>query len=72
MFDNMKPEEIKKAIDEIKRLGLREKIKLEASGGINLENVERYAALDIDVISTSIITLGPKPIDITLKIVNIS
>lgn len=72
MFDNMTPEEIKKAIDEIKKLGLREKIKLEVSGGINLENVEKYAMLDIDIISTSIITLNPKPIDITLKIVNIS
>ncbi len=71
MFDNMKPEEIKRAIEEIKRLGLRERIKLEVSGGINLENVEKYAKLDIDVISTSIITLGPKPIDITLKIAKI-
>jgi len=68
MFDNMDPEDIRVSIDRIRELGLREKLVLEVSGGINLENVDRYAVLDVDVISTSFITLSPKPIDLTLKI----
>lgn len=71
MFDNMKPEEIAETIEELKKLGLREKVVLEISGGITLENIEEYAKLDVDVISTSKITLTPKIIDMTLKIKHI-
>ncbi len=71
MFDNMSPSEINQAIEKIKDLGLREKLILEVSGGITLDNIEEYARLDIDVISTSIITMRPKPLDLALKIVSI-
>ena len=68
MFDNMKPTEIKKAIQKLRELGLRKKVILEVSGGITPENIDKYAELDIDIISTSKITLSPKPIDLTLKV----
>ena len=71
MFDNMPPDEIARAIEELKRRGLRDRLILEASGGITLENVEDYARLDIDVISTSAITLRPDLVDMSLKIVDI-
>ncbi len=51
MFDNMVPEKIFECIEMVKSLA--PKIILEVSGGINLENVRDYAALGIDVISTS-------------------
>ncbi len=68
MFDNMNPKDIKVAIEKIRQLGLRNKITIEVSGGINLDNIDIYARLDIDVISSSIITLHAKPVDMTLKI----
>jgi len=71
MFDNMSPTDIERAIEELKRRGLRNRVLLEASGGITMENVENYARLDIDIISTSVITLNPKPVDMSLKIVQI-
>jgi nicotinate-nucleotide pyrophosphorylase (carboxylating) len=51
MFDNMSPEEIKKAIAEVKKLGLRERLILEASGGINLANIASYLKTGVDVLS---------------------
>ena len=71
MFDNMKPEDIEKAIIELKMRGLRNRVLLEASGGINEENIELYALLDVDVISLSEITIAAKPVDMSLKVVEV-
>ena len=51
MFDNMSPEEAKKALETLEKRGLREKVLIELSGGITPENVEKYMALDVDIIS---------------------
>ncbi len=68
MLDNMKPREVAEVIEHLKRLGLRDKVTIEVSGGITLENVEEYAALDVDVISTSILTMNPFKVDLSLDI----
>ncbi len=51
MFDNMTTGEIKRAVAEIKKLGLRERLILEASGGITLDNIASYAKTGVDVLS---------------------
>lgn len=68
LFDNMAPADIKKAVQELKREGLREKVKLEASGGINLSNVGEYAATGVDVISSSYMTMRAPAIDMSLEV----
>lgn len=68
MFDNMKPEEIEKAIAELKKLGLRDRLVLEASGGVTLANIANYAKTGVDVISTGALTHSSPWLDIGLKI----
>ena len=51
MLDNMTPDEIMNITKELRRLGLRDSVLIEVSGGITEENVESYAKLDVDIIS---------------------
>ncbi len=69
MLDNMTPEEIAKTIEALKREGLRERVKIEVSGGITPENIEEYAKLDIDVISLGYLTHSVRNFDVSLEII---
>ena len=69
MFDNMSPGEIGEAIEALKARGLRGRVVLEASGGIDLDNIVEYARLDLDVVSTSRITMNPVRVDLSLEVV---
>ena len=68
MLDNMKPTEVLRAIKMLKREGLRSRVMLEASGGIDLLNVGRFAAAGVDVISSSYMTMRAPALDMSLKI----
>ena len=68
MFDNMSPKEIKMAVKELEVRGLRDKVLLEASGGINLDNVEDYARTGIDIISSGFITHSSRWLDFSFRI----
>jgi nicotinate-nucleotide pyrophosphorylase (carboxylating) len=68
MLDNFTPTQIKKAIQVLKNQKLRNKVLLEASGGINLENITRYGKTGVDIISVGSITNSVKGIDMSLEI----
>ena len=68
MLDNMKPTDIIRAIKALERGGLRDKVILEASGGIDPSNVESYVATGVDVISSSYITMRAPALDMGLKL----
>lgn len=63
MLDNMKPEDIKKAVKLRKGL----KVILEASGGINLENVKKIAKAGVDRISIGKITHSALSMDFSME-----
>ncbi|NJE30363.1 carboxylating.nicotinate-nucleotide diphosphorylase [Thermococcus sp. 18S1] len=69
MLDNMSPVEIAGTIEALKREGLRDRVKIEVSGGITPENIEEYARLDIDVISLGYLTHSVKNFDVSLEII---
>ena len=69
MLDNMTPGEIAGTVEALKREGLRERVKIEVSGGITPENIVDYAKLDIDVISLGYLTHSVKNFDVSLEIV---
>lgn len=71
MLDNMSPEEVRRAVEELKRCGLRDRVVVEVSGGITEDNIVEYASADVDVISTSIITMAAKPLDMSLEVVEV-
>ncbi len=68
MFDNMKPSEIKRAIEALIEKGIRRRPILEASGGINLENLMDYATTGVDVISLGFLTKNARWIDLKMEI----
>lgn len=62
MLDNYKPEQIKEAVDLING-----KYETEASGGINLHNLEDYAKTGVDYISVGAIIHHAVSLDLSLK-----
>ena len=64
MLDNFTPEQIKEA------LGLIEgEFETEASGGINLDNIEDYAKIGVDYVSVGALIHQAKSLDLSLKAV---
>jgi len=68
MFDNMAPAEIAKGIELLQKRGLRNRVLLEASGGIKPEDIEDYASTGVDVISLGDLTRNARWIDLSLEI----
>ena len=64
MLDNFTPEQVKKAVDLI-----GETFETEASGGINLETIETYAAAGVDYVSVGGLIHQAKSLDLSLKAV---
>ena len=64
MLDNFTPAQITEALKIIDG-----KYKTEASGGINLQNIESYAATGVDFISSGAIIHQAKSLDLSLKAV---
>jgi len=71
MFDNMSPEDIKKAVSLLKKEKIRDKVLLEASGGININNILEYARAGVDIISMGFITHSASTLDMSLEIVQV-
>jgi nicotinate-nucleotide pyrophosphorylase (carboxylating) len=68
MLDNFTPAQIKKTIKTLKDQKLRNKVMLEASGGINSNNISEYGKTGVDIISIGSITNSVKGIDMSLEI----
>jgi len=68
MLDNFSPEKIKKTVNKLTELKLRNKVVLEASGRINSKNITKYAKTNVDMISVGSITNSVNGIDLSLEI----
>jgi nicotinate-nucleotide pyrophosphorylase (carboxylating) len=64
MLDNMSVEEI---VEAVRRIG--GKARVEASGGVTLENVLEIAATGVDLISVGALTHSAKALDLSLEVV---
>jgi nicotinate-nucleotide pyrophosphorylase (carboxylating) len=68
MLDNMTPMEISRVVERYKELGYYGKVLLEASGGINFENVEDYAKTGVNIISSGYLTKTIRSCDLSLEV----
>ena len=68
MLDNFTPRQAQQTIRQITRMGLRNKVKIELSGGINQKNIRHYLRAKPDFISLGYITHSSKTIDFSLEI----
>jgi nicotinate-nucleotide pyrophosphorylase (carboxylating) len=66
LLDNMTPAQIREAVAL-----RRDDIKFEASGGITLKNVKRFAATGVDYISIGALTNAAPAIDIALEMTHV-
>jgi nicotinate-nucleotide pyrophosphorylase (carboxylating) len=66
LIDNQAPNELKKLVEMAR--SLNPNILIEASGGINLENVRSYAETGVDLISVGKLTHSARAVDISFKI----
>ena len=63
MLDNFSPADVK---DAVKLIAGR--FETEASGGITMDNIEAYAASNVDFISVGALTHSSKSIDLSLRV----
>ena len=66
LLDNFSPSDVKKALKIVRERGGR--IPTEASGGIVLENIRKYAQTGVDYISVGALTHSAKAVDLSMKI----
>ncbi|RLI16962.1 carboxylating nicotinate-nucleotide diphosphorylase [Candidatus Bathyarchaeota archaeon] len=71
MLDNFSPKQVKKAIKLLEKAGFREKVLLEASGGITKENILEYASTGVDIVSLGEITQSSRALDMSLEITRV-
>ena len=68
LLDNMSLDQIRTVLSLLKNGGLRDKVLVEASGGINPDNIMAYAKLEVDVISTGYITHSARSLNLNLEL----
>lgn len=72
LLDNMSPENVRHAVRRIrafeKSLDPAKHIPIEASGGINLENVRQYAETAVDSISIGALTHSATSVDMSMRV----
>ena len=68
MLDNMGPEACRSVNEQMVEQGVREHVVLEASGGIVFDDLKSWHECGLDVVSTSAINRGVRPLDLSMLI----
>jgi nicotinate-nucleotide pyrophosphorylase (carboxylating) len=68
LLDNFKPKDVGGVIEVLEQEGIRKKVLLEVSGGINEENIREYARNAIDVISSGALTHSCSAADFNMRL----
>ncbi|HID10474.1 MAG TPA: carboxylating nicotinate-nucleotide diphosphorylase, partial [Candidatus Latescibacteria bacterium] len=63
LLDNMSPEEVREAVGLV-----RGRVEVEASGGITLENIRKYAEAGVDYISVGTITHSARGLNVSMDV----
>lgn len=68
MLDNFSPDRAQRTVEALEEKGLRDEAIIESSGGIDFSNVQEFAAVGVDVISSSYMTMIAPALDIKLNV----
>jgi nicotinate-nucleotide pyrophosphorylase (carboxylating) len=71
MLDNFTPARAKEAVRLLEKGQFRTRVLIEASGGINEQNILEYAETGVDIVSLGEITHSPKALDMSLEITKV-
>jgi len=72
MLDNMTVKEAERVLKALEDAGLRSRVAIEISGGINESNLLDYARLNPDVISLGSLTHSARAVDISLEVIEVT
>ena len=67
MLDNMVPDDVKKVIDKLNELNIRQNSLIEVSGGITDDTIDEYAKLGVDIISIGALTHSSRSLNFSMK-----
>jgi nicotinate-nucleotide pyrophosphorylase (carboxylating) len=68
MLDNMTPDGVRETLAALAAAGLRDRVRVEVSGGVAEATVGAYAALGADLISIGALTHSVRSLDLTLEV----
>jgi len=68
LLDNMTPELVRTAVEQVRAANPQRTIRTEASGGITLSNVRKFAEAGVDWISVGALTHSAPSVDISFEI----
>ena len=68
LLDNMTSQDVARSLSALKESGLRDRVLVEASGGITEKNIGGYARTGVDIISVGAITHSARAIDMSLRV----
>src|ERR1700688_1308367 len=68
LLDNMSPSLVRQAVEEVRKHSAPNKIRIEASGGITLDNVREFAEAGVDWISVGALTHSAPAMDLSFEI----
>jgi len=71
MLDNFTVKQVEEAIALLKKKKIRNKILVEASGGITEQNILKYAVAGVDIVSLGEITQSARALDMSLKVTKV-
>jgi nicotinate-nucleotide pyrophosphorylase (carboxylating) len=66
LLDNMSPEMMRRAVDMVAG-----RLEVEASGNVNLENIEEVAQSGVNLISVGALTHSPRAVDLSLEVMKL-
>jgi nicotinate-nucleotide pyrophosphorylase (carboxylating) len=66
LLDNFKPKDVGGVVEVLTSDGIRDKVILEVSGGVNEENAKEYAATGVDILSSGALTHSFKSADFNM------
>ncbi|RCV64059.1 nicotinate-nucleotide pyrophosphorylase (carboxylating) [Methanophagales archaeon] len=69
MLDNMSPAEVRTCVKLLNERAVRDRVILEASGGIDIENIKDFASTGVDVISIGMITHSARWLGFSMTVV---
>jgi nicotinate-nucleotide pyrophosphorylase (carboxylating) len=67
LLDNMDPAELREAVEAARVAGGAQVPKLEASGGVSVENVAEIAATGVDFVSVGVLTHSAPALDLSMR-----
>ena len=68
MLDNFSPSQTRETCAQLRKIRRQRRILIEASGGIDSENIVEYASTGVDIVSLGQITQSPKALDMNMQI----